>query len=565
MVHRVTNKYVREIDVCMLGSRNKAVIVIAVLAAMLFSAVPFATSEVSGETASEGSTYTGTVFNCIDHTSNTDLAAGGSSTFEVIVTNKNAYLENDLSDNILVYVSASVKDSSGNTYGLISVSIKNESGNTVPEVEGNLDVRFTFTLNADQFAKQKTYSVAYTVEVTDMSKTVLETANLTHTVTVSSSLSNEGTYNKFLGYIDNNFSGVFGQVWFTALVSFFGWILIGIAIMFVAVPIVTFLMTKKDNPERPALRKSLIRQCSIIILVFTIVNVLCVLGVSESVTDTVKKFAHLIYLIIGLGIAWQIYKTALDRISDNMQGRDLITGGSVDDFNAFKPLFLYIGEIVVAVIGVSVGLGMLGVDVAAIVTSAGVVSLGISFGAKEVIGQFFSGLVILTTRPFVKGDLIQLSKDGLVYKVRKVNVMFTELVNWDNSDVTLVPNNVITSSNVKNITRDTLRTKIHLFMEVGYGTDLTQARAAMLEVANANPRVIKDGSVDRPYTRVTAFNDSNIELRLTVWVDDYNDHGTITGDLRAAVYEKFNQLGIPIDYQQVVIHYADEQQQQTTD
>ncbi len=536
----------------MLGSRNKAIVVVAVIAAMLFSALPLAASESSG----------GTNFTCNDLNSSTSLAAGGSSSFEVLITNNKAYIENDLSDNILIYVSGKVTDTSGNNYDLISLSIKNNSGNTVPEVEGNHDVRFTFNMDADRFATQREYKVVYTIEARDMSNTVLETESYTHTVTVSSVLSNSDTFNKFLGYIDNTLPGIFGQVWFTALVTFFGWIAIGIIVMMVAVPIVTFLMTKKDNPERPALRRSLIKQCSVIILVFTVVNVLCVIGVNESITDSAKKFAHLIYLIIGLGIAWQIYKTALDRISDNMRGRDLITGGGVDDFNAFKPLFLYIGEIAVAVIGVTVGLGMLGVDVAAIVTSAGVVSLGISFGAKEVIGQFFSGLVILTTRPFVKGDLIQLSKDGLVYKVRKVNVMFTELVNWDNSDVTLVPNNVITSSNVKNITRDTLRTKIHLFMDVGYGTDLTKARAAMLEVANANPRVIKDGSVDRPFTRVTAFEDSNIQLRLTVWVDDYNDHGTITGDLRAAIYTKFNELGIPIDYQQVVVHYADEQQQQ---
>ena len=543
----------------MFGSRDKAVVVIAIIAAMLFSAVPFAASN-----DSDGSVG---IIDADDKTEKaTTLSANGSTTFQITFTNGKEYAENSLEDTIMLSVSATVLDKNGNGYDLISVSLSNDSGSTNPILKGKEHVTYTFTVSADRFATQEKYTVSYKVTSVNMStEEVDETIGGAHSISVSSVLSNAGTYNKFLGFIDNTFSGIFGQVWFTAIVTFIGWILIGAIVMLIAVPIVTFLMTKKDNPERPALRRSLIKQCSVIILVFTIVNVLCVIGVNENITDTAKKFAHLIYLIIGLGISWQIYKTALDRISDNMRGRDLIPGGSIDDFNAFKPLFLYIGEIAVAVIGVSVGLGMLGVDVAAIITSAGVVSLGISFGAKEVIGQFFSGLVILTTRPFVKGDLIQLSKDGLVYKVRKVNVMFTELVNWDNSDVTLVPNNVITSSNVKNITRDTLRTKIHLFMDVGYGTDLTKARAAMLEVANANPRVIKDGSVDRPFTRVTAFGDSNIQLRLTVWVDDYNDHGTITGDLRAAIYTKFNELGIPIDYQQVVVHYADEQKKQPTD
>lgn len=136
--------------------------------------------------------------------------------------------------------------------------------------------------------------------------------------------------------------------------------------------------------------------------------------------------------------------------------------------------------------------------------------------------------------------------------------MFTELENWDNSDITIVPNNTLTSSNIKNITRDTLRTKVHLFMEVSYDSDLAFVRQTMLEVANANPRIIKDGSVSRPATRVTSFNASNIEIRLTVWVDDYNDSFAIAGELRAALFKKFNEVGITISYDQVVVNYADE-------
>lgn len=135
--------------------------------------------------------------------------------------------------------------------------------------------------------------------------------------------------------------------------------------------------------------------------------------------------------------------------------------------------------------------------------------------------------------------------------------MFTELENWDNSDITIVPNNTLTSSNLKNITRDTLRTKVHLFIEVSYDSDLAFVRQTMLEVANANPRIIRDGSVSRPSTRVTSFNSSNIELRLTVWVDDYNDSFAIAGELRAALFKKFNEVGIVISYDQVIVNYAD--------
>ena len=507
----------------------------------------------------------------VDFNDGIKVNADDTATFYIRIANNNPYLDDDKSNDIYVGVTSEVLDSNGKTYKYVSVSCSAISESDVKSfgsmayLEGNKTATFVMTADADRFASQGDYSLKYTYKVYDCDGALIEEGEKTHELHVGSNLSTSDTYNKFLGAFPNEFDGTLGSVWFTLVVTIVAWFLIGILVMFVAVPIITFLMTKKDDPDRPILRKSLIRWCLIVILVFTAVNSLYVIGVDEHLIDSVKTWAHLIYLIVGLFIAWRIYKTFLERITDHMRGRDMVAGGEVQDFDSFKPLFLYIGEIVIALIGVVVGLGMLHVDLAAIITSAGVVSLGITLGAQQVLSQFFSGLVILSTRPFRKGDLIQLGTNTVVtYRVRKVNVMNTELENWDNSDVTIVPNNVITSSNVKNITRDTLRCKVHLFVDVSYKTNLALARSLLLEVANAHPRVIKDGSVAKPSTRVTDFMDSNITLRLTVWVDDYNDHGAIAGDLRVSIFNKFNENGINIDYPQVVLHMADPQNARDT-
>ncbi len=499
-----------------------------------------------------------------------EVRASESTTYSFIYENLLTYVPDSLENNLIVTVTAAAYTSSGKEYGYVTatatatttaadadkVSIR---GNTAI-MPGNTCVIYDILIEADKFASKGDYTLTFTVNVTNIDGSAVSSDSYSVPLSVGSSLSTSDTYNKFLGYFPNELDEPLDSVWFTAAVTVIAWLLIGMAIMFIAVPLITFLMTKKDDPDRPVLRKSLIRWCMIIILVFTVVNTLCVLGVDEHIIDTVKVWAHLIYLLIGLFIAWRIYKTFLDRITDYMRGRDMVAGGEVQDFDSFKPLFIYIGEIVIALIGVVAGLGMLNVDLTAIITSAGVVSLGITLGAQQVLSQFFSGLVILSTRPFRKGDLIQLGTNtSVTYKVRKVNVMNTELENWDNSDITIVPNNVITSSNVKNITRDTLRSKVHLFMDVSYKTDLALARSILLDVANNHPRIIKDGSVDKPFTRITNFADSNITLRLTVWVDDYNDYGSISGDLRAIIFERFKESGIDIDYPQVVLHMADPQ------
>ena len=542
----------------MFGGR-RTILAAVMMAFLAVIAVPLIPSDVSDADA----------VTVVDFNDKLTVNADSSADFIVRITNNNPYEKDSFAENIYVFMTASVT-SNGQTYKYADVTVtakKVSGGDDIFEsyayIEGNQTASFVLTVKADRFASQGDYTLEYHYDVYDYAgknHEVIESGDRTHVLHVGSNLSTSETYNKFLGAFPNDLDGALGDLWFTLIVTIVAWFLIGIAVMFVAVPIVTILMTRKDDPDRPILRKSLIRWCMVIVAVFTAVNSLYVLGMDEHIIDTVKTWAHLIYLLVGLIIAWRIYKTFLDRLTDHMRGRDMVAGGEVQDFESFKPLFVYIGEIIIALIGVIIGLGMLHVDLAAIITSAGVVSLGITLGAQQVLNQFFSGLVILSTRPFRKGDIIQLAGNtNVTYRVRKVNVMNTELENWDNSDVTIVPNNSITANNVKNITRDTLRSKVHLFVDVSYKTDLALARSLLMEVANAHPRVIKDGSVSKPATRVTDFADSNITLRLTVWVDDYNDHGAIAGDLRVAIFQKFQDNGINIDYPQVVLHMADPQ------
>lgn len=466
---------------------------------------------------------------------------------------------------LYVYMSAKVIDGEGANYSRISVSVTSDSDSTVStgnvavvEAPSNGKIRFTLNLSVDQYASHDTYTVEYTYTVRDLETSdsaVVFTNTGTQSIIVSSTLSNDGMFNKFLGIIPNNLDGALNSPWFTSIVTFIAWILIGFIASLISIPVLTFLASTKDNPERPKLKKTIFVQITIMFTVYAAVNALCVLGIDETLTADLRRWANIIYVVNIAIIAWRCYRTLIDRIVNHIKSKDVLSE-NLQDFESFRPLFLYIGEIVLAIFAVSVSLSLLGFDLTAIITSAGIVSLGITFGAQEVLKQFFAGLVMLSTRPFKKGDLIQLGGTSVVYRVRKINVMNTELENWDNSDVTVYPNNTLTSGAIKNITRDGLRYKVHMFMDVSYDSDIAKVRQLLLEVAYANPRVITDGSVDKPFTRVTGFEASNIQVRLTFWVDDFNDNGTITGDIRVAAWNKFAENGVDVDYDTISLRMA---------
>jgi len=93
-----------------------------------------------------------------------------------------------------------------------------------------------------------------------------------------------------------------------------------------------------------------------------------------------------------------------------------------------------------------------------------------------------------------------------------------------------------------------------VYMNVAYENDTDLAQQLMKEVAMEHPNVISNGSVDLPSTRVTAFLDSSIELRLTSYVYDFNDHGKISGELREAIFKTFKKNGITVPFPQMDVH-----------
>lgn len=418
------------------------------------------------------------------------------------------------------------------------------------------------SLSADEYAHQGNYTLTITIKHAAISSTAnindadWTTGTTTIPMKITSNLSSSYEYNKFLGVIPNEFDGTLGETWVTGIVTFVGWLIIGWLVMLVAVPVTAMIVTKKDTDERKVLKNTLYKMCHAIIFLNAVGRTLRCMGANEETIAITNELFYIIVILVGILVAWQLYKlvihhivTRADKAADEVGSKDI-------DVESLEPLLMYIGEIVLACVGVFAIMGLFGVDVGAIITSAGIVSLGISYGAKETLAQFFAGLVILATRPFKKGDLIQLGNDSNIYLIRKVNIMFTEMGNWDNTDVNQIPNNVITSSKIRNITKETLVYKYYLSMDVSYNADLSKAREIMQRAASMNPHVITDGTVKRPYTRVEAFQDSNITIKMGFYVDDFNSYPTVAGQIRQTIYDLFKKEGVDIDYQTVTLKAA---------
>lgn len=516
--------------------------VLLLVMAILAVAVPSALSE-SPDAASSDSV----IVNVGDggDSIHMDLNSNSSSTVIVYITNLSSS-----------YLSLDVPGLENDAFSMTSsISVNGASSNILypaGDAEGRHIAILTLVFTADRLADTHTYTGTVDLAFTDLEMSPSE-GNVFHitvpaTLDINSVYTSEGSFNQFFGIFPNTLSEPFNKPWFTALVTFVLWIVITVIVCEAVIPFFTkFAGTRKTPAEKDKLRNTLTKTISVLMVVVAVNECLNIIGTSAEIMSLVSTWSLVLYVIFGGIIAWQIYLFIITTILNGIDEAVDVKG--ID--NSLIPLFKMIGRLIICVFGATIILAAFGVDLAGIMVSAGVITLGITFGAQEIISQFFSGVVLLSTRPFKKGDYISLN--GTTYIVHKVRLMYTEFENWDRDQIVTMPNNAVTSATMINYTKGDPRTRIFIYMSVAYNANLTLAKELMIQAANMHPHVIKDKTCIPPNTRLTNFLDSGIEYRLACYVDNYDLSAHYAGQIREIIYKLFKDNGIEIPYNRLQI------------
>lgn len=474
------------------------------------------------------------------------MSSGSSSSFYIyVMNNSNEYLSigvSDIStDSFSTSSSVTVNNSSGSMMFPAGVS----DGSNIAIIEVTVE---TETL-ADTGVSSG-YIVLTITALNDEADTFTKEVYIE--VSVTSVYTSGSAYNKFFGLFDNDLPSPLNTPYATAAITLVLWIIATIVMCELIIPLLARLVgAKKDAEARKKITHALTKTISLLMFVVAINECLNIVGANAEIMSLVSSMSIVLYVVIGSVIAWQVYVFIITTIIKGLDEKVDVDGVDV----SLIPLFKLIGKVVICVLAATIILAVYGVDLAGIMVSAGVITLGITFGAQEIISQFFSGIVLLATRPFKKGDFINIG--GTTYKVRKVRLMYTEFDSWDLDQVITMPNNAVTSATMINYTKGDANTRIYIYVTLSHDTDITKAKELMIQAANMHPHVIKDRSVSPPSTRLTNFLDSGLEYRLACYVDDYDSNSHFAGQIREIMYKLFKDNGIDIPYSKLDVNIHD--------
>jgi small conductance mechanosensitive channel len=244
-------------------------------------------------------------------------------------------------------------------------------------------------------------------------------------------------------------------------------------------------------------------------------------------------FAALIF-VVGRWVA-----RGLARVLDRAMGRSKLEP-SLQKFVADIAYAFMLAIVVIA------ALEQLGVKTTAAIAIIGAAGLAIGLALQGSLGNFASGVMILTFKPYRVGDFVNVAgQSGTVEAIKMFN---TVLVTPDNR-VIMVPNGKVTSDTIENVNQRGTR-RIDLVFGISYDDDLGKARTMIEEVLAAEPRLLPEPA---PTVAVSELADSSVNFIVRPWVTT-SDYWAVRFALIEALKRTADERGITIPYPQRDVH-----------
>ncbi len=188
----------------------------------------------------------------------------------------------------------------------------------------------------------------------------------------------------------------------------------------------------------------------------------------------------------------------------------------LDDQNAPS---VYIFEKLVSygiiIVGLTMGLTALGLNLSSFTLFAGALGVGLGFGLQGLVKEFMSGLVILFDRMIRIGEYVEL-QSGQRGIIQEISPRATRIRNNDDVDV-LIPNSQLIEGVVANWTLRGKTRRFHIPFTVAYGTDKAAVRDAVLKAAHEVSFTQPDNDRQKTQVWLVGFGDHGLKFELVVW------------------------------------------------
>ncbi|MBN7772904.1 mechanosensitive ion channel family protein [Clostridium aminobutyricum] len=183
-------------------------------------------------------------------------------------------------------------------------------------------------------------------------------------------------------------------------------------------------------------------------------------------------------------------------------------------------------------------LSALDVKISAFIAVLGAMGAAVALALKDSLGNIAGGIIILVTKPFKKGDFIDITE--VAGMVEEIDLLYTMLKTADNKVIS-VPNGKITTAVMINYSTEELR-RVDCQFNIGYKDDMAHAKDVLLAVAKSNGDILSE---PESFVGVAGQTESGVRIDLRVWCKN-EKYWDVKYFLEENVKSAFDEAGISI-------------------
>lgn len=256
-------------------------------------------------------------------------------------------------------------------------------------------------------------------------------------------------------------------------------------------------------------------------------------GLEELVKFVASNIDNWIAGAIIIIISWVIAKMSAGAIK-----REIVKKKGEDVQESVLILVERMTTIIVLTVGITIAAAINGLNFTAVI---GAMSLGIGFALKDVIGNFISGIIMLSQDRIRIGDLIKI--EDVIGTIVSIDTRATILQSIDGTEV-VIPNQSMLNETVVSFTTNPFR-RLELIVGVDYNTDLPMVTSLVKGILEKDKDVVVK---PEPLVLVDEFGDSSINIKVLFWIESSNNWMKIRSNLANRIKKTFNELNINIPF-----------------
>lgn len=186
-----------------------------------------------------------------------------------------------------------------------------------------------------------------------------------------------------------------------------------------------------------------------------------------------------------------------------------------------------------------------------LVAGLGITSVAVGFAFKDVLQNFFAGILILWRKPFIVGDQLKFREyEGTV---EEINIRSTRLKTFDGERAVIPNGDIYTNAVLVKTAFD--KRRVRFVVGIGYLDDIEKGRSTIKRVLDGIEGILPDPG---PWIYVSELAPSSVNFTVYFWVESNQANVLKVSDkVATGIKYALDEAGIDMPYPHSVVLFHD--------